>query len=71
MCDCIERITENVKRQHNIRRVHIEKMGWCEICYTPIRRDGEDSKHNSYESVDWKFCPFCGEKILPKYSGGK
>ena len=62
MCNCIAGIEWQVKSEHNAFRAYVYPKGWSVITYTLIRKDGEPARHNRYERIDWKFCPFCGEE---------
>lgn len=63
MCDCIKRLTEEVRVKHGAASAGFEHFGSqkSEVSYRPIRQsDGQPSKHNRYTSVNWNYCPFCG-----------
>lgn len=62
MCNCIEQIEASFRDKWNTDRVSMNRKGWVEIKITPFTEKGRLSKHNRYDSIDWKFCPFCGEK---------
>ncbi len=65
MCNCIEQLSNKLKREKHAARVGFEHFGAysSEVEYQPYRLDGQPYKHNRYMSVLWKFCPFCGVGI--------
>jgi len=65
MCDCIQKIIQRVEAQNCAKRAVVGSFDnqSSSVSYTPIRRDGELSKHNRYTSAKWSFCPWCGCKI--------
>jgi len=68
MCNCINKIEEQVKTKHDAARSCFMRPGWAEVSYTPYRKDGQVARHNRSEGIDWKYCPFCG---IPIETGGK
>jgi len=65
MCDCIQKIIEKTEGREYAVDATVGSFNHqsSEVRYTPIRLDGEPSKHRRYTSANWKFCPWCGEQI--------
>lgn len=64
MCNCIQRIEEDVKNNHNAHMAFMEHSGKAsEVAYTPYTAKGNVSAHRRYLHIPWKYCPFCGKKI--------
>ena len=61
MCNCIAGIEDKIKSERGTNLVFMMRPGRSEIGITPITRVGEYAKHRRYTSVNWKYCPFCGE----------
>jgi hypothetical protein len=65
MCNCIKEIEAKLKHELGAYDVMFEHFGHqgSEVRIRPYRKDGKVSKCNQYETVNWRFCPFCGEKL--------
>ena len=63
MCDCIQRIQEDIQDSFRTDRAFIIKSNSSEVKVTPMKNNGEYWKRNRrYVDIPWKYCPFCGEK---------
>jgi hypothetical protein len=64
MCDCIKKAEEEIKQQEAAALVQWEHFGTMssQVRIVPLRKDGKASKVPKYISVDWKYCPLCGQK---------
>ena len=64
-CNCIQEIKDRVEREENAIRATVGSFDHqcSEVAYTPIRLDGQPSKHSRYKHINWNYCPWCGEKI--------
>lgn len=63
MCNCQQRIEERTKFENDATSAFMEHGGnKSEIAFTPLTVSGKLSMHRRYTFVNWKFCPFCGQK---------
>jgi len=65
MCDCIKEAEKSIKDEMNAADVwweHSRHQG-SQVRIIPYRKDGERSKASRYTTVNWRYCPLCGEEI--------
>ena len=62
-CNCIKKIEDGVAVEEGAIRAFVNRVGWSEIQYKRTTKSGASFRRNSYTSIKWEFCPFCGEKL--------
>jgi len=65
MCNCIKEAEERIKNEQGAALVQWEHSGHMgsQVRVVPYRKDGKRSRVPKYITVNWRYCPLCGEKI--------
>jgi len=65
MCDCVEKIINERKKELNAVQVSADKFDKYSdsFSYRLYRKDGKISSITKHSDVFYKYCPYCGKKL--------